>query len=268
MINSNSFPHLKLIDTHCHLDMEVYGENLPSVVDSAKKKGVTHIITIGIDAKSSKKCAKLSRDYPMISATVGIHPHGANKIKESDYDLLVSLKNNPANKIVGYGEIGLDYVKNYAPKNIQNLHFESQLELARHLQLPVIIHDREAHGDTMRLLRSAAPFTHGGVMHCFSGNIKLAHQVLDLGLHISIPGIVTFINAPDLQRVAKEIPLDRLLLETDGPFLAPVPFRGKVNLPEYLVYTAKKVAEIRHLDLETIAYQTSANANDLFQLGL
>ncbi|MCI5157090.1 MAG: TatD family deoxyribonuclease, partial [Candidatus Electrothrix sp. AUS1_2] len=171
-----------------------------------------------------------------------------------------------SDKVVAYGEIGLDYAKQYAPAERQRREFARQLELAKELQLPVIIHDRDAHEDTVQIIKEHGPFPVGGVMHCFSGDTAFAHQVLDLGLYISIPGIVTFKNALELQKVAQEIPLDRMLLETDGPFLTPAPFRGKRNRPEYLLYTAAMVAELRGISIDEVACQTTRNTGRLFSL--
>ena len=173
---------------------------------------------------------------------------------------------NTHGQVVGFGEIGLDYAKKYSPKDVQLRVFVQQLDLAKDLQLPLIIHDREAHEDTICLLREKGPFPKGGVMHCFSGDTALAHQVLDLGLYISIPGIVTFPNASMMREAVRAVPLERLLLETDGPFLAPVPFRGKRNQPEYLLRTAAAVAEIKGVSLDDVAQQTTKNAEKLFSL--
>ncbi len=168
--------------------------------------------------------------------------------------------------MVAYGEIGLDYVKNHAPRPAQLDHFRRQIELAKGLDLPLIIHDREAHADVMAGLRAAAPFPRGGVMHCYSGDIKLAAEVVELGFHLSIPGIVTFAKAEVLQEVARTIPLTSMLIETDGPYLAPVPFRGQRNEPAYVLYTAAKVAELRQISIDEVARQTTANAVALFRL--
>ncbi len=254
----------ELIDSHCHLDMDAYGEELEGVLARARAAGVGRVITIGIDPASSGQAIRLAEKYPQVHATVGIHPHDAAGAGEREFSELAELAAHP--RVVGYGEIGLDYAKRYSPPDVQRKVFARQLAMARELDLPVIIHDREAHGDTMRLLREASPLVAGGVMHCFSGDIELARQVIDLGLYISIPGIVTFRNADALQEVAREIPLERIILETDGPFLAPVPFRGKRNEPAYLVYTAARVAELRRIPLAEVACRTTENTMALFRL--
>ena len=255
-------PEISLIDTHCHLDMADYQADLDQVIADARRCGVTRIITIGIDLPSSCRAEELAQCYAGVYAAVGIHPHDAESADEETFRRLAELAAAP--KVVGYGEIGLDYAKNYSPKEVQLRVFARQLELAKELCLPLIIHDRDAHEDTLRLLRDKGPFPQGGVMHCFSGDAELARQVLDLGFYVSIPGIVTFPNAAMMREAVREVPSDRLLLETDGPFLAPVPFRGKCNLPQYLLHTATAVAELKGVSLDDIARQTTVNAEKLF----
>lgn len=253
-----------LIDSHCHLDMEANQDDIITLIDSAKKRQVDTIITIGIDLASSQRAVELAHTFPDVYASVGIHPHSAEDGDDAVYQQLQELA--ASKKVVAYGEIGLDYSKKYAPVERQRSEFTRQLKLAKELKLPIIIHDRDAHDDTLRIIKEQGPFPAGGVMHCFSGDLAFAHQVLDQGLHISIPGIVTFKNAKDLQKVAQEIPLDRMLLETDGPFLTPAPFRGKRNRPEYLLYTAAMVAQLRDSTIDKVAHQTSLNTRQLFSL--
>jgi len=246
--------------------MEAFEQDLDQVLDRAQRAGVTNIITIGIDKASSKQAVLLAERYPSIYASVGVHPHDAAGVNESDFDEIAQLSTHK--KVVGYGEIGLDYAKMYSPKEIQQQVFSRQLALAKELNLPVIIHDRDAHEDTLTILKRHAPFPAGGVMHCFSGDIELAKQVVELGFSVSIPGIVTFKNAATLQEVARALPLQSMLIETDGPFLAPVPFRGKRNTPELILHTAEKIAQLRDIPLETVAAQTTDNARALFNLPL
>jgi TatD DNase family protein len=253
-----------LIDSHCHLDMDAFRNDLAEIIDSARRCGISRIISIGIDPASSRKAVELAELYSGVYATIGIHPHSADEAGDAAYRELRKLAAHP--RVVGYGEIGLDYAKRYAPADIQHRAFADQLDLAKELHLPVVIHDREAHQDTMALLQQKAPFPAAGVMHSFSGDVKLARQVLNLGFYISIPGIVTFKNSSALQQVVKEIPLDRMLLETDGPFLAPVPWRGKPNKPEFLLYTAGKVAELKETSIDEVARQTAHNTQQLFSL--
>ncbi len=252
------------IDSHCHLDMDSYEEDLEAVLERARHHGVQSIITIGIDEKSSRRAVELAKTYPMLRATVGIHPHDVNDIHSSTWQNLERLIEDNREYIVAYGEIGLDYARNYSEPETQKKAFRKQLQLAKDLQLPVIIHDRDAHEDTIAILQELGPFPKRGVMHCFSGDIKLAEKVIDLGFLISIPGVVTFKNGQTLQEVVKASPLESLILETDGPFLAPVPWRGKRNEPAYLLYAAEKVAELKDVSMEELARQTSKNAGQLF----
>ncbi len=271
MNNKHALPMLPpatgLIDTHCHLDMSAYMDDLKEVLDDAAGNGIEHIITIGIDTASSQKAIELAMRFPGISATIGVHPHDVENLRDQDYEVLRSLHDRHSRHVVGYGEIGLDYVKKYSTPERQREHFHRQLLFSRELNLPVIIHNREADEDTLNILKSCGGEPWSGVMHCFSGDYNYARRVLDLGLHISIPGVVTFKNAAALHEVAKKIPLDRMLCETDGPFLAPHPYRGKRNVPSYLLFTALKIAELRGTGIDTIARQTTENAKKLFGLG-
>ena len=253
-----------LIDSHCHLDMSNYEGELETILGRAKSHGVHTIISIGIDEKSSLAAVELAKQYPMIKATVGVHPHDIGHVDNETYDRLRNLIECNREYIVGYGEIGLDYAKQYTDPAAQIAAFRSQLELAKELRLPVIIHDRDAHEDTLKTLTQVAPFPEKGVMHCFSGDIVFAEKMIELGFLISIPGVVTFKNGKGLQEVVKQISINSLILETDGPFLAPVPMRGKRNEPSYLSYTAKKVAELKNVSVAEVAEQTSKNVMKLF----
>ncbi len=260
VIASGSF----LIDSHCHLDMTCYENDLDKILSRARAHGVHSIITIGIDEKSSMAAVELAKKHSMLKATVGVHPHDVEQVDKSTYTRLKTLASANRVHVVGYGEIGLDYAKQYAEPASQKKSFREQLEIAKDLELPVIIHDRDAHDDTLNILRQAGPFPNGGVMHCFSGDIHFAEQIMEIGFFISIPGVVTFKNGKDLQTVASKVPLQSLILETDGPFLSPVPWRGKRNEPSYLPFTAEKVAELKELSIEEVADQTSKNVQMLF----
>lgn len=256
----------QFIDTHCHLDMTVYNDDLEKVLNEAFTNHIKKVVTIGIDLVSSRDAITLARRYQQVSATIGIHPHDVDNLENSHYTELEQLYIHNSKYIVGFGEIGLDYVKQHSEPSRQREHFKRQLDLAHALKLPVVVHNRDANDDTIKLLRESKPLDYGGIMHCFSGDVDFAHKVLDLGMLISIPGIVTFKNATVLHEVAREIPLDSMVLETDGPFLAPHPFRGKRNVPSYLLFTAKKIAELREIDIEQVGKQTTANAENLFKL--
>lgn len=250
-------------DSHCHLDMSAY-EDCRAVVARADASGVKYILSVGIDLPSSKAALDLADEFAGVYCSVGIHPHHIADATESDYRQIIELAKHP--KVKAYGEIGLDYVRNYAPKDVQITHFQRQVEIAKQLGLPLIIHDREAHSDVMEILASAAPFPAGGVMHCYSGDLELAKSVLALGFYLSITGVVTFSKAETLQEVARSIPLEAMLVETDGPYLAPVPFRGKRNEPAYVLHTIAKIADLRNVTPDEVARQTSANAMKLFAI--
>jgi TatD DNase family protein len=255
---------ISVIDTHCHLDMINSGKDIDKVVSRAVEKGVSLIITVGIDLESSKKAIDIAEQYETVYATVGIHPHNVQELQDDSYDELEKLCDN--NKVVAYGEIGLDFVKQYAPQHVQLEHYARQVELAKKVGLPLVIHDREAHDEILHILINEAPFAAAGVMHCFSGDWQFATRVLDLGFFISIPGVVTFNKASSLHEVAQKIPLDKLILETDAPFLAPDPCRGKTNIPEYMLYTAQKIADLRGISVEEVARTTTDNAQKLFNI--
>ena len=260
------YPHLSeglsLVDTHCHLDMSAYSDDLDQVIGNARAHGIGSIITIGIDPDSSKKAVDIASRHADVYATVGVHPHNVESLDDTVYEELRDLARSE--KVVGYGEVGLDYVKEYAPRQLQLHHFEKQVRMAGEIGLPLVVHDREAHDDVLSILRRAAPFPAGGVMHCFSGDADYARAVLDLGFYISIPGVVTFKKAEVLQQAVIETPLESLLVETDGPFLAPEPRRGKRNEPSLVLFTAAKIAELKNTTLDSVAKATTSNAGRLF----
>ena len=258
-------PAVQFIDTHCHLDMAAYGADLDQVLDRALANHIKRIVTIGIDLPSSRKAVTIAQRYRQVSATIGIHPHDVDQLKNSDYLELEQLYAEHGKHIVGFGEIGLDYFKQYSDPARQREHFKKQLELAHALRLPVIIHNREADADMLEILRAAQPLDFGGIMHCFSGDVDFAHKVLDLGMLISIPGIVTYKNATLLHQVVRQIPITSMVLETDGPFLAPHPLRGQRNESSYLLFTAHKIAELRGIDVAEVSSQTTENAENLFK---
>lgn len=244
--------------------MAIYDHDRSQVIGEAEQSGVSRMITIGIDIASSGKAVALADRYSSVYAAIGIHPHHAAAIDGSCFRQLELLAAHP--KVIAYGEIGLDFVKKYAPVEEQKMCFRQQVRLAKELHLPLIIHDRGAHDETMDILQAEKPFPAGGVMHCFSGDLKLAAAVLNLGFHISIPGVVTYSNAKKLQMVVREIDLAALLLETDAPFLAPVPERGERNRPAFLLYTARKIAELKSISLADVVSRTTVNAQTLFSL--
>jgi TatD DNase family protein len=251
-----------LIDTHAHLDMEAFQKDLPEVLARAGESEVTDIISIGIDLPSSAKALELAGKYDFIYATVGYHPHNAEAVDLGTLRDLADLASAP--KVVAWGEIGLDFFRRHSSPESQIEAFERQLDLAGELGLPVIIHDRDAHEQIYEILRKR---NLTGVIHCFSGDYTLAGMFLDLGYYLSIPGTVTYKKADLVREVAAKIPLDRLLVETDAPFLAPVPYRGKRNEPAFVKHTAQEIARLREMDLQELGRSTSENARNLFKLG-
>ncbi|MBW2206530.1 MAG: TatD family hydrolase [Deltaproteobacteria bacterium] len=253
-----------MIDTHAHLDMQDYDEDRKEVIERARQGGISHIISVGIDLQSSQKALELANSHDFIFSTVGFHPHNADHVDPGDLEGLAALTGEP--RVVAWGEIGLDFYRGWSQPDKQREAFEKQIDLARHCDLPLVIHCREAHEDLLEILKRKENGPYQGVIHCFSGDYKLAMNLIAMGFYISIPGTVTYKKAVQVQDVAARIPLERLLLETDAPFLAPVPKRGKRNEPLFVVHTAKKIAELRKIDYEEVGFQTSQNAIKLFAL--
>jgi TatD DNase family protein len=254
-----------LIDTHAHLEMREFKDDREDVIKRAREAGVEYIVTIGTTVESSRDAVLLAEKYDFVYAAVGIHPHEAKDILHPAYDILRRLATSK--KVVAYGEIGLDYHYELSPRVVQQRKFRDQLREARELGLPVIIHDREAHADTLRILSEEWSPELGGVMHCFSGDADYAKRMIELGLHISIAGPVSFPKSEQLRAVVRGIPIEHLLVETDAPYLAPQPVRGRRNEPAYVRYTAEAVAEIKGLSFDDVARITSFNAMRLFGIG-
>ena len=255
-----------LIDSHAHLDMNDFEKDRDDVIGRAISGGIVHIISIGIDLKSSSHVVDLARQYACVSASVGCHPHNADACERSDLDQLAKMALNA--KVVAWGEIGLDYYRGYSAPEEQLRVFRCQIGMAEDLGLPVIIHDREAHEAVYEILKEMGKGERKGVIHCFSGDVDLAGAFMELGYFISIPGTVTYKNAAQIKAVAASMPLDRMLVETDAPFLAPVPKRGKRNEPFNVIFTAREVARLKNISFEEVALQTSENAKILFGLPL
>jgi len=251
-----------LIDSHAHLEMKEFDPDRSGVIERARAAGVDCIVTVGTNPDLSRKALSIARRYENIYSTVGIHPHDAAGADDSSLDALKKLAQDP--KVVACGEIGLDYFRNLSPREKQTEMFAKQLDLAGELNLPMIIHDREAHDQTMRMVKASG--IRSGVFHCFSGDWAMARQCIDLGFYISVPGVVTFDKSKVLQEVVRQAPIDWMLLETDCPYLAPVPHRGKRNEPSFLVHTARKVAEIKGLAWEDVARTAAVNTRRLFRI--
>lgn len=257
-----------LIDTHAHLDDARYDADRDAVMARAREAGVGAFITIGCDLATSRAAVELAARLPGVYAAVGVHPHEVKHIEDGWYDELRRLAGHQ--KVVAYGEIGLDYHYNHSPPKLQRERFREQIGLARELRLPVIVHTREAQEDTIAILKEERADETGGVFHCFSGDTWLAREALALGFYLSFSGVLTFRNAAPLQAIAQTIPLDRLLVETDCPYLTPVPHRGQRNEPAFVKLVAEKVAEVRGsvepLTVEKVARITSDNARRLFKI--
>lgn len=255
---------IELIDTHAHLDDERFRNDLPAVLERAVQAGVRHVVTIATTAQSSAASVTLAQRFPMLSATVGIQPNHVAEAAATDWDEVVRLVEAP--KVVAVGETGLDRYWDHTPFPQQEDYFARHLELARKHNLAVVIHCREAEADVLRMLQGDFD-RHGpvrGVMHSFTGDQATADACLAMGLYISFAGMVTYKNAQNLRDVAKTIPLERLLVETDSPYLPPVPLRGKRNEPAFVVHTAACLATVHGVKVELLAEQTTRNARLLF----
>jgi TatD DNase family protein len=254
-----------LIDTHAHLEMREFNDDREDVIKRAREAGVEYIVTIGTTIESSRDAVMLADKYDFIYAAIGIHPHEVKDILHPAYEIIRHFAQHK--KVVAYGEIGLDYYYEHSPRTDQKRKFRDMLREARVLDLPVIIHDREAHEDTLRILSEEWSPDLGGVMHCYSGDLAMAKQLIEMGFSISIAGPVTFPKAEALRETVRQIPIEHLLIETDSPYLAPQPVRGKRNEPAYVRHTAEAVAEIKGLSFDDVARITSFNAMQLFGIG-
>lgn len=250
-----------IFDTHAHYDDEKFDEDRKSLLESLPSKGVVNIINCGCDLQSSLKSIEFTEKYDYFYCAVGIHP---SNITDASYEELDKIKElYRRDKCVAVGEIGLEYHYDFVPKDLQLDIFEKQLRLANELDLPVIVHDREAHEDTMNLLKKYKP---KGVVHCFSGSVEMAKEVLNLGMYIGLGGAITFKNARKPLEVAEYLPSDRLLLETDCPYMSPVPFRGQRNSSDLIAFSAKKIAEVRNTDTQQLINIAAENAHRLFKI--
>ena len=257
-----------LIDSHVHIDDARYNDDRKQMLARGRDAGVGAFITIGCDLATSRAAVALAESHAHIYATVGVHPHEVRHIENGWYEELKKLSSHP--KVVGFGEVGLDYHYDHSPREIQRQRFREQIGIARELQLPIVIHTREAQEDTINILREERAFEVGGVFHCFSGDAWLAKDALDLGFNLSFSGIITFQNATMLREIVKTVPDDRIMVETDAPYLTPVPFRGKRNESAYVKYVAEKIAEIKEGSsssaFDRIAHITTENTKRLFKI--
>lgn len=250
------------IDTHTHLNDQAYQGELEKILERMAQAGVDRAVVVGFDLPSSQKAVELAHLYPQLYAAVGVHPHDAKDYTdETGAELRRLLRES---KVVALGEVGLDYHYDHSPRGIQQEVFRRQIRLAREQNMPLIIHDRESTGDLMAILREEQANEVGGVFHCFSGSVETAREALAMKFYISIAGPVTFANARRLPEVILEIPADRLLVETDCPYLTPHPYRGKRNEPAYVAFVGREVARILGVSPEELAHQTAENAGRCF----
>lgn len=253
-----------LIDSHAHLDDNRFKRDRKEIINSLEDHGVELVINNGADLQSSIEAVKLAEEYDNIYATVGVHPHAAKEMDDSTIEMLRAFAKR--DKVVAIGEIGLDFYYDNSPRDIQRKWFKRQLELAKELDLPVTIHSRDASQEVFDIIKEAQDGSLRGVMHCYSDSLELAREYVKLGFYISLAGPVTFKNARVPKEVAKDIPLDRLLVETDSPYLTPEPNRGKRNEPAYVRYTAGQIAELRGISYEELARATNENTKRLFRI--
>ncbi len=255
-----------LFDTHAHLDSPKFNDDREAMIERARENGVHYIVNVGFNRETIPTTIALAEQYEWIYAAVGWHPQDAITMQEGDLAWIESLTSHP--KVVAIGEIGLDYYWDTSPKDVQQHVFREQIRLARRLKLPIIIHNREAHQDVVTILQEEKAAEVGGIMHCYSGSWETAKQCLDMNFHISFGGPVTFKNAKQPKEVLAQVPLDRLLIETDCPYLTPHPYRGKRNETAYVRYVAEAAAEIKGLSVEELASITAQNASKLFSIPL
>jgi TatD DNase family protein len=258
---------MRLFDTHAHLHFPDYADDLDAVLERARGAGVRGMVTIGTDRETNQAVVEMARRLPEVWATVGIHPHDAGDAVEADFAEMEKLARSEA-KVVGFGEMGLDFFRNLSPPEAQREVFRRQISMARELGKPLVIHCRDAHDETLAILAEERAREVGGVMHCFSGDVPIARRCLDLGLFISLAGPVTYKNARALPEVARFVPEDRLVVETDCPYLPPTPHRGKRNEPAYVALTAAFVAGLRGVTSEALGAAVTANAATLFGISL
>lgn len=261
-----------LVDSHCHIDSADFDADRDSIIERAQSAGVKYLLNVGTgepESGSFERAVQIGESRENVFTAIGIHPHDAKTFNERAERQLINLAKS-SRKVVGWGEIGLDFYYDHSPREIQFEVFRRQIHIAGDLNLPIIIHSRDANEETVQILTEecAHPGFAGGVMHCFGGTAAMAEELMQIGFYISFAGNVTFKKADELREAARVVPLERLLVETDCPFLAPVPLRGKRNEPAFVVETAKFLAEFKGVEFEEIAQATTQNFSDLFQIDL
>ena len=253
-----------IFDTHAHYDDPVYEKDREELFEAMRAEGVGMITDIGADIASTKKAAELSNTYEFVYAAAGVHPSEVYSLEEADMDFLLEMAKNP--KVVAIGEIGLDYHYEDTVREVQKKWFIRQLELAKETKLPVVIHSRDAAQDTLDIMKDIHAEDIGGVIHCFSYGWEMAKIYLDMGFYLGIGGVVTFKNAKKLKEVVQRAPMDRLVLETDAPYLAPEPYRGKRNASHYLKYVAEEIAALRSMAPDEVIHITEENGKQMYRI--
>ncbi len=257
---------MKIFETHAHYDDTAFSEDRDFLLQQMHREGIEYIVNIGCSMETSRGITKLVRQYDFLYGTVGVHPEDAGSLTEPDMEELEELSRQE--KILAIGEIGLDYHYDEPPRDIQKQWFVRQLDLAKRRQLPVVIHSRDAAKDTLDIMKAEHAGKTNGVIHCFSYGIEMAREYLNMGYYIGIGGVVTFKNGRKLKKVAEYVPLDSIVLETDAPYLAPVPFRGKRNCSLYLKYVAEELAQLKGISAEEVCAVTFENAKRLYNFSV
>ena len=263
---------MMFVDSHCHIDGESFDVDRDEIIGRAKEAGVKMMLTVGTGNPHDGeigRAVQVAEQYENVFASVGVHPHDAKLYDEQAENILIDLVKS-SNKVVAWGEIGLDFYYDHSPRDVQIEIFRRQIKIARQLDLPIIIHSREADDETVEILTEECSYKsfRGGVMHCFGGTAPMAQELMNIGFLISFAGNVTFKKAENLREAARIVPLDKLLIETDCPFLAPIPFRGKRNEPSFVVHTANFLADFYEVEIETLANRTTRNFLDFFKINL
>ncbi|WP_335872085.1 TatD family hydrolase [Bacillus sp. 2205SS5-2] len=253
-----------LFDTHVHLNVDQFNDDLEEVVQRAKEAGVEKMVVVGFDRPTIERAIELVNTYAHLYASIGWHPVDAVDMKDEDLDWIKQLSSHP--KVVALGEMGLDYHWDKSPAAIQKEVFRKQIRLAKEVKLPIVIHNREATQDIVDILKEEEACEVGGIMHCYSGSVEIAKACIDMNFFISLGGPVTFKNAKKPKEVAKEIPLESLLIETDCPYLAPHPYRGKRNEPAFVKLVAEEIAQLKGISVEEVEHATMENAKKIFQI--
>ncbi len=254
-----------LFDSHAHINDEQFDEDREELLKKVKESGVDLLVNPGADMPSSRTAVKLANEVDFVYAAVGVHPHDVEDMTEEDIEELRQMVINN-DKVVAIGEIGLDYYYDNSPRDLQKKYFIRQIELANELGVPFIVHDRDAHGDCLEIIKKYKKAETGCVLHCYSGSLELAQEYIKMGCYISISGTVTFKNNKKTVEVAQNIPLDKMFIETDSPYLSPVPFRGKRNDPSKVEHVAAKIAQLRGISYEELCQATKENAKKFFKI--